>query len=527
MTEEYDGTVRAPNHMVASADQLATSAGNAMFARGGNAVDAAIATNAAIAVVGPQLCGMGGDLFALVHANGEVYALNSSGRAGSGADADELRTEGFTEMPYRHDIRTVTVPGCVDGWLALHARFGSLPLADILEPARCLASDGFSTSPPLATALAVLDEPSRAQLHEVAEQGTHPGARIRRPGVAAALAGLVESGRDSFYRGSFGEGLLAMGMGLYTEADFETPIATWETPLRTEAFGLEISTAGPNSQGYLALAGARLAERLDLAGSPDAERWAHLLAEAAKAAGRDRPVQLFEGADGAAILDLIDGRIGEIDPEIASTSPAPGRDGDTTYLCTAGRGSDGSMMAVSLIQSNAAGFGSHLVEQNTGINLHNRGLGFNLTPGHPAEFAPGRRPPHTLVPTMARHDGKLRSVFGTMGGDAQPQILLQLIVRLFHHGQTPGQAIGAGRWALRGATSGFDAWTSPIDLTMAIEGHAPAGWEGALADRGHRTERLDAWDSRFGHAHAIVVEPDGTLAGAADPRTIVGSCAGG
>ncbi len=523
---EHDGTVRAPNHMVASADHLATSVGTAIFAKGGNAVDAAIATNAAIAVVGPHLCGMGGDLFALVYAEGEVHALNSSGWAGSGADADQLRSEGMTEMPYRHDIRSVTVPGCVDGWVALHERFGSLPLVELLEPARRLAADGFPASPPLTSVLTSLDEPSRAQLHEMAGQAGEVGARIRRPGVAAALSGIAESGRSAFYEGPFGQGLIAMGDGLFSDEDLATPIARWEQPLTTTAFGVELSTVGPNSQGYLALGGARLAAQLDLPDADDAQ-WAHLLAEAAKAAGRDRPVQLFDGADGAAILDAIDGRIGEIDPEVASTSPAPGRDGDTTYLCTAGTGSDGQMMAVSLIQSNAAGLGSHLVEQNTGINLHNRGLGFNLNPGHGAEFAPGVRPPHTLVPAIAVRDGELVSVFGTMGGDAQPQILLQLIVRLFHHGETPGRAINAGRWALRGASTGFDAWATPLDLLLAVEGQTPDTWAQLLSARGHRTERLDVNDSRFGHAHAIVVETSGMLAGAADPRTIVGSCAGG
>ena len=513
--------------MVASADQLATSAGNELFAKGGNAVDAAIATNAAIAVIGPHLCGMGGDLFALVSVGGDVFALNSSGRAGAGADAEQLRSEGFSEMPYRHDIRSVTVPGCVDGWLALHDRFGSLPLAQVLAPAQRLAEDGFPVSPPLFGALKSLDEPSRAQLHEMADQATHVGARIRRPGVAAAIAVVVASGRAGFYQGAFGDGLLAMGDGLYSEADFSTAIATWETPLTTTAFGVELSTVGPNSQGYLALGGARLAAQLDLPDSPDDARWAHLLAEAAKAAGRDRPTQLYEGADGAAILAEIDTRVSEINPVAASTSQAPGRDGDTTYLCTAGRQSDGTMMAVSLIQSNAAGFGSHLVEQNTGINLHNRGLGFNLIPEHGAEFRPGRRPPHTLVPAIAMKDGSLRSVFGTMGGDAQPQILLQLIVRLFHHGETAGAAINAGRWALRGASTGFDSWATPIDLLLAVEGQAPSTWAADLASLGHRTEQLDTNDSRFGHAHAIVVEPDGILAGAADPRTVVGSCAGG
>lgn len=523
---EYDGTVRASNYMVASADQLATTAGNAMFAAGGNAVDAAIATNAVLAVVGPHLCGMGGDLFALVYIDGEVHSLNASGWAGTGASADELRAEGMAEMPYRHDVRSVTVPGCVDGWLALHARFGSLPLQQLFEPARRLAADGFPAGPPLTRALGLLDEPSRAQLHEMADQSNVVGDRIRRPGVAAVLAGVAESGRSSFYQGAFGQGLIEMGGGLFNNDDLATPIGRWEDPLTTTAFGVELSTASPNSQGYLALAGARLAEQLDLPNADDAG-WAHLLAEAAKAAGRDRPTRLYEGADGSAVIEEIAGRVGEIDPKKASTSPAPGRDGDTTYLCTAGTTADGKMMGVSLIQSNAAGFGSHLVEQSTGINLHNRGLGFNLVAGHPAEFAPGRRPPHTLVPAIAVRDGELLSVFGTMGGDAQPQILLQLIVRLFHHGQTPGAAINAGRWSLRGASTGFDSWAAPLDLTLAVEGQTPESWDDELVALGHRTERLNVNDSQFGHAHAIVLEPNGTLAGAAEPRTVIGSCSGG
>ena len=200
-------TVRAPRHMVASADQLATSAGMEMWALGGNAVDAAIACNAAIAVTGPHLCGMGGDLFALVHVDtpdrpGSTFALNASGRAGSGADPAALRAEGHTEMPFKLDVRSVTVPGCIDGWMALHERFGSLPLDVILAPARRLAADGFPASPLLVGSLRLLDAESRSNLAELATQATSTGAVVRRPGAALALAGLSASGRDSFYGGS-------------------------------------------------------------------------------------------------------------------------------------------------------------------------------------------------------------------------------------------------------------------------------------------------------------------------------------
>ena len=169
-------TVRAPHRMVASADGLATQAGLTVMARGGNAVDAAIATNAAIAVTAPHLCGMGGDLFALVHVPGdEPTALDASGRAGSGADPGRLRDEGHVEMPFRHDVRTVTIPGCVDGWVALHQRFGRLPLGDVLAPAIGLAEDGFPASPLLVGSLALLDDEAGERLAELAAQAVRPG----------------------------------------------------------------------------------------------------------------------------------------------------------------------------------------------------------------------------------------------------------------------------------------------------------------------------------------------------------------
>jgi gamma-glutamyltranspeptidase/glutathione hydrolase len=507
--------------MVASADQVATRAGDLTFARGGNAVDAAIATNAAIAVTGPHLCGMGGDLFALVHTPHGVVALNSSGRAGSGSDPDALRAEGRTQMPFRHDVRSVTVPGCVDGWLALHDRFGSLPLADLLGPAIDLAEVGFAASPLLAGAAARLDERGAAQLGELSTQATHTGAVVRRPGVARALRSIVESGRDGFYGGEFGEGFLALGDGLFSADDLATRQADWVEPLTAAAFGVDLHTIGPNAQGYLTLGGALIADGLDLPDDPDDERWAHLLIEAAKLAGFDRPDVLHEHADGDALLARIRGRAGRLDAEHASGLAAPSGPGDTTYLCTAAV--DG--LAVSLIQSNASGFGSWLAEPNTGINLHNRGLGFNLTPRHGAEFGPGRRPPHTLSPALATSGPDLVSVFGTMGGDAQPQILLQIAARLFRHGHSPASAINAPRWALAGPTTGFDTWTAPAGPSVELEGHAPAAWQ-TLVDRGHRVSPRPPFDSGFGHAHAITLNRDGVLAGAADPRARVSAATG-
>ncbi len=516
-----NSSARGTKHMVASADQVATRAGDLVFERGGNAVDAAIATNAAIAVTGPHLCGMGGDLFALIHTPGGVVGLDSSGRAGSGSDPDAIRGEGADTMPFRHDIRSVTVPGCVDGWVALHERFGSLDLADILGPAIDLADLGFAAGALLVGSAQRLDAAGRANLHELAEQATHTGAVVRRPGVARALRAIVENGRDGYYGGEFGAGLRELGAGLFSNDDLAQSQAEWVDPLTEPAFGVDLHTIGPSSQGYLTLGGALIADGLDLPDDPSDERWAHLLIEAAKLAGYDRPDVLSDSADGAELLEMIRARAGRLDPERASDYRVNAGPGDTTYLCTAQVGG----MGVSLIQSNASGFGSWLAEPNTGINLHNRGLGFNLRAGHAAELGPGRRPPHTLSPTVATRSGDLVSVFGMMGGDAQPQILLQIAARLFNHGHSPAAAINAPRWALSGPVTGFDTWTAPDGAIVDLEGHAPATWD-AIADRGHTIAHEPDFSSSFGHAHAITIDDDGVLAGAADPRTRIGSVTG-
>ena len=509
--------------MVASADALATQAGLAVLTAGGNAVDAAIATNAAIAVTAPHLCGMGGDLFALIHDGEHVHALNASGRSGGGAHADALRANGHTTMPFRHDIRTVTIPGCIDGWQTLHDRFATLPLATLLAPAIALAEDGFPASPLLVGSISRLDPQGRQNLSELCSQAGQPGDRVRRPGVASALRAIARSGREAFYEGEFGQGLHELGAGWFTRNDLARSQAEWVTPLSATAWDVDLWTIPPNSQGYLTLGAAVLASGVAMPMDADDELSAHLLLEAAKVAGFDRPVALHAAADGPALLAAIAARAHLLNSERAANWPIPARQGDTTYLCTA----DGGGMGVSLIQSNASGFGSWLVEPNTHINLHNRGLGFSLEAGHPAELRPGTRPPHTLSPALATRDGKLAAVFGTMGGDAQPQILLQLAARLFHYGQSPARAIHAGRWALAGPTTGFDTWASPSGPVVEIEGHAPTEWAAALTARGHRVRVRPEYDSDFGHAQVIIRDPHGFWAGASDPRARVGSVAGG
>jgi len=511
--------------VVASADGTATQAGAHILALGGNAVDAAIATSAAMAVVAPHLCGMGGDLFALVHTNGTVHALDAAGRAASGSNAEQLRAEGHREMPFHGDVRTVTVPGAVAGWIELHARFGTLPLATLFAPAIRLAEEGFPASPLLVGSLQLMPVAYKPNFAELTRQATTAGSPVQRSGVARTLRAIASGGPQAFYGGEFGDGLMRMGNGHYQSADLESLRAEWVAPLRLDAFGHDIWSIPAPSQGYLFLAALGVAETLDLPDDPDDPQWVHLLVEAVTAVSHDRSLVLHDRADLAALVPSLIARTTMVDPSLASVRPTPVADGDTTYLCTVDR--DG--MGVSLINSNASGFGSLLVEPSTGINLHNRGLGFSLQEGHPAELAPGRKPPHTLCPSIiTRRDGSLFSVLGTMGGDAQPQIILQLITRMLRNGQSrfPWETVNAGRFALRGPKTGFDTWTSSVPPVVTVEGHAPDAWATGLADRGHAVERRGRFDSGFGHAHAIVIRDDGTMAGGADSRTIVGTCAG-
>jgi gamma-glutamyltranspeptidase / glutathione hydrolase len=512
----------AANGMVCAVDHLAAQAGLATLRAGGNAADAAVATSAVLAVTTQHMCGMGGDLFALVHTPGEdtPATLNASGRAGSGADPDRLRADGHTIMPPAGDIRAVPVPGCVDGWLALHERFGRLPLADVLEPARGYAADGFAASPILAVVaprVAVL--PGGADF----AAATRPGAIVRRPGVARSLEAIATDGRAGFYGGEFGKGLIDLGRGEYDAGDLERVNADWVTPISVDVWDRRVWTLPPNSQGYLTLAGAWIAAGLPLPADADDPVWAHLTVEAARFAAYDRLDVLHEHADGAALVDIdrLRARRQAIDVNRAATLGDSYRPGGTIFLCAVDR----DRMGVSLIQSNASGFGADIAEPSTGIFLQNRGVGFNLQPGHPAECGPGRRPPHTLSPALVtKTSGELDLVIGTMGGDTQPQILLQLLARILAGGETIGDAVGAPRWALAGGhgAGGFDTWSTHGTVRVQLETSVPDGWVTGLRDRGH--DVAAAFGGNYGHAHAIRVDGD-HLEGASDPRALSGEAA--
>jgi len=521
------GTRRATGGMISTDHHLATAAGQAMLLAGGSAADAAVAASAVLAVVTPHACGLGGDLLALVHsADGPPDALLAIGRAGTGADPDALRTEGATTMPMHGDVRAVTVPGCVDGWLALHARFGRLDLDQVLAPALRYATAGFPPSPELAFAVREIVGTVGAADFTDASGAPRRAGLVTRPGVARALEAVVAAGRRGFYEGEPGAGLLELGAGLFTGDDLLADAAAWVRPVGLPAWGAHLWGPPPVSQAYVGLAAAWLADGLDLPDDPTADLWPHLLVEALRQAAFDRRAVLHEGADGDALVDpdRLAPRREAISAERAAAMPDhPVSAGDTSYLCVV----DGDGTAASVIQSNASSFGSHLVIPGTGIHLQNRGLGFSLEPGHPAEYGPGRRPPHTLSPFLVTDErGRLVAVAGTRGADAQPQVVLQLLARLLRHGQSPAGSLRAPRWLVTSPDDeGFDTWDRPARGVVKLESHAPTGWASGLAARGHTVVPAPEGEARFGWAHLIQAD-DGILAGAADPRAPSAAAAG-
>lgn len=526
--------------MVCTVDHQASAAGLRLLQLGGNAVDAAVAASAALAVTTQHMCGMGGDLWALIHCGDDEppLSLNASGRSGSGSDPERLRAEGHRVMPFRGDIRAVPVPGCVDGWIALHDRLGRLDLATVLAPAVELAEGGFPVSWLLARAIPGIVDVAGNDDYVIDGQPLIEGQRAARPGLARSLRAIAEHGRSAWYGGQFGRGLIAMGRGLFTDDDLMAPHAEWVEPIGVRVWDHDLWTVPPNSQGYLSVLGAAIVEELlELDTNPDRGRWAHMLIEACKQSAADRTSVLFDGADVRPLFmpDAVAARRAAIDSRRAASVSVPAAGGGTVYLCT----SDGTT-AVSLMQSNAAGFGAHLVVPEVGVFLQNRGIGFSLESGHRAELGPGRRPPSTLSPALiTRADGSLRTALGTMGGDGQPQVVLQLATRLLANAQPSGLALTAPRFTLTVPNAvGFDTWAKADELIVALEAGSP--WIDELTSKGHRIDVLPWGAPLFGHAHIIehhhrpgvdggsgVTTPGRPLiTGVAEPRARIGAAVG-
>ncbi|MEA2383725.1 MAG: gamma-glutamyltranspeptidase / glutathione hydrolase [Solirubrobacteraceae bacterium] len=482
-----------------------------MLSDGGNALDAAIATNAMLAVVYPHMCGLGGDLFLLYHdaRTGAVHCLNGSGPAPTLATPEAFTERGLTAVPARGPL-PVTVPGAVGAWDAAVRRFGSQPLRTLLAPAITAARAGVPVTDRLSGWISdsrrdLVADPALADLFlDERLEPIAPGQLLHQSRLVRTLERIATAGADDLYRGELADEVdraVRAGGGLLRAADLAAYRPAWVQPIRARHRGLDVLTTPPNSQGITAL--LMLNHMAAEAREPGTVEYVTSLVEAKRHAFALRDSYVTDPACmavGAAEL-----LAGDVSPTVAVAPPPRG---DTVYVCTV----DAEGNACSLIQSIYYAFGSCFVAGDTGILLHNRGHYFSLDPVAANVIAPGKRTLHTLIASMALEDGRPRFVFGTMGADAQPQTVVQVLHHL-QRGVPADQAVAQPR-ILHGR---FALEDDPDVLHVECDYDADA--LAALRARVPTLNVVPARSERMGHAHAIAIESDGSLTAGADPRS--------
>jgi len=505
--------VHAVNGMAATSHPLASLTAVEVLKAGGNAADAAIAAAMVLNIAEPQMCGLGGDCFALIKPAGteQVIALNGSGRAPMGLDAARIRAEGHARVPV-HGIHAVTIPGAVDALCQMNATWGRLPLDRILAPAIRYADDGIPVSPRTAFDWATDIHDLRGDalaFYSLGGKAPAAGQVFRAPGLAEVMRRIARDGRAGFYEGEVADDMIAslaaLG-GSHSHDDLARTAATVGDPVSGSYGGVELLEHPPNGQGATAILLLKILSHFDLKALPPfGARRAHLEAEAAKLAydARNRFI-----ADPAPRLDHMlapetAARLAAlIDPARAMQKPAALSEAvhkETIYLTVVDR----DRMAVSLIYSIFWGFGSGLASARFGINFQNRGAGFALVPGHPNEAAPGKRPMHTIIPAMLRQGRRVTMPFGVMGGSYQPAGHARVVSNLVDYGMELQAAVDAPR-----------SFCQPGEGMQVERGYDPQV-RAELAAMGHD---VSVPDTPLGGAQAIVIGADGVLTGASDPR---------
>jgi len=459
--------VIAPHGMVATSQPLATQVGVDILKKGGSAIDAAIAANAALGLMEPTGCGIGGDLFAIVWdaESEQLYGLNASGRSPQTLTLAYFAEQGMTSVPGRGAL-SVSVPGCVDGWFELHGKFGKLPMEDILSPAMTYAEEGFPVSELIAyyiqgTASYMQDLPQFKETYMPGGEAPQKGEMFRNPRLASTLRTIAKEGRDAYYKGDIARTIAQTVQdagGFITYEDLAAHQSEWVDPVSTTYRGYEVWELPPNGQGIAALQILNMLEPYDLAsmGFGSAE-YMHTFVEAKKLAYEDRAKYYADPAfNDIPVEQLIaksyaDERRQLINPDRAARSVEAGKlkSGDTIYLTVA----DSAGNMVSFIQSNFSGMGSGVIPGELGFMLQNRGALFTLEEGHANVFEPGKRPFHTIIPAFVTRAGKPYMSFGVMGGDMQPQGHVQILVNMIDFGMNLQEAGDAPRMRHVGSSS--------------------------------------------------------------------------
>jgi len=507
--------------LVASCHPLATLAGVETLKAGGNAIDAAVATNAVLAVTQPNNCGVGGDLFCLYYeaAARRVHFLNGAGRSGSRASPDELHRRGLERLPIV-GAPTVSVPGCARAWAMLLERFGTCRLDRLLAPAIACAERGFPTTSIVSQAIAefapLTPDPEWRRVFLPGGRPPRLGEIFVQADLARTLRELAAEGPELFYRGRVARAIAERMErdGFVTADDLAAHSGEWGEPIATTYRGVTVYETPPPTQGLTALMALNMLEtdRLATRALHSVEHL-HLLIEVVKLAYADRDRWIGDPEQArvpvSALLDKTYAaeRRRKVDPGKAGTFVAGEPDGDTTGFVIA----DGHGNVVAVIQSLFNAFGSGVVPPGTGIVLQNRGRHFTLDPGHPSVLAPRKRPFHTLMASIATRDDRPVMGFATMGGNGQAMFHVQVLTNVFDYGLDIQEAIERPRFLI-GAFLPDD----PADA-IHVESRVPARVLAALKRRGHAIKAVPDLFYRVGHAHGVVVG-DGVLIGGADPR---------
>lgn len=507
--------------MVATSQPLAAQAGLDILKKGGNAIDAAIATAAMLTVVEPTSNGIGGDAFALVWTKGELHGLNGSGPAPKSISIDAVKERGFDEMP-TYGWLPVTVPGAPSAWAELSKRFGKLSLKEVLQPAIDYAENGFPLTPILGRYWGIAykrfkelltGEEFQHWFDIFAPHGRAPkvGEVWKSEGHAATLRSIAETNGESFYRGELAEKIDAFSKkynGFLTKEDLADYKAEWVQPIKVNYRGYDVWEIPPNGQGLVALLALNIVQGYDFHTRDFVDTY-HKQIEAMKLAFTDGKAFITDPKEMKLTVDELlseayaVSRRNEITEEAILPNPYQPPSGGTVYLATA----DGEGNMVSFIQSNYMGFGSGLVVPGTGIALQNRGRDFSLDPEHHNALQPGKQTYHTIIPGFLTKGSEAIGPFGVMGGYMQPQGHMQVIMNTIDFHLNPQAALDAPRWQ----------WVG--EKKIQVEPHFPNHLAQALARKGHQVE-MSVDTGGFGRGQIIWRDPDtGVLIGGTEART--------
>lgn len=521
--------------MVATPHYLASLAGVRTLLSGGNAIDAAVSASAVLTVVYPHNTTIGGDAFSIVYMpkKGELKGINASGRSPYAANLGYFREKGLERIPLT-GLLPVTVPGLVDGWATMLERYGSISLQNALQYAIRYARDGFPVSEKLSRHIKekvslLSSSPNTKELFVKAGRTAEPGEILVQKDLADTLKQIADGGRDVFYKGPIAQSIVEFSEkngGLLNEKDFESHRSQLVEPVSTNYRGNDVYAFPPNSQGIATLIALNILEGFDVSSlGHSSAKLIDLMVQAKKLAFKDRDDYITDPETSSheiPVKRLISNEHSvEMRSEIGRTggsagSPGPKdhqsslrTSGDTCYLCAVDKFGN----AISLIQSIYFSFGSGIVAGNTGILLQNRGAYFSLDPTHPNHIEPHKRTMHTLAPAMMFRNGVPIMVFGTMGGDGQPQTQLQLVTDVIDFKMNVQEAIESPRW-LHGRSMIGDR-TDALYLEEGFKTETSS----ELRNMGHTVVFRERWDEIFGHAQAIMIDSErGVLSGGADPR---------